>query len=194
MLISNSELASFRRRITACLNHTGEWTGFTYRSTTLQHANSNDILSGAGSRNFGGRWNPPDSFRTVYLSDSPETAMAESLAHYRYYSISITEGLPRVFVAVNVRLGNVLDLRVGVIRRVLRVSRTRLIDDPWREQNRMGSESLCQMIGRCAYEVDLEGLIVPSAATPKGFNLVIFPEKLSSASTMRIDRADRLPN
>jgi RES domain-containing protein len=155
-----------------------------------QFAHDGDIISGVGSQISGGRWNAPGSFRAVYLADSPETAMAEVLAHYRYYSIPIEQALPRVFVAVNVDLRSVLDLRDGIVRNVLRTSKARLIGDRWRELNKVNQESLCQVIGRAAYETGLEGLIVPSVANPGGFNLVVLPERLSHAG-MGIDQPFR---
>ena len=86
------------------------WSGFAYRSSTVEYANQADILSGMCSRLYGGRWNPPQSFRTVYASLSPEAAMAEALALCRYYCLPLTEAMPRIFVALRVDLKRVLDL------------------------------------------------------------------------------------
>ena len=50
-----------------------------YRSSTPQYAKETDLLTGEGSRRFGGRWNPIGT-AVVYAALTPETAMAESLA------------------------------------------------------------------------------------------------------------------
>lgn len=120
--------------------------------------------------------------------------MAEVFAHYRHYNIPIEQALPRLFIAVDVDLSSVLDLRDGKIRRILRLSRAKLMGDRWRELNRTNQESLCQTIGRVAFETGFEGLIVPSAANLGGFNLIAFPEKLVRTSTMSINRSVSFPS
>jgi RES domain-containing protein len=92
--------------------------GIVYRSSTPKYATEIDLLTGEGSRRFGGRWNPPGT-AVVYASLTPETAMAETLAHNRYYGIPIEDVMPRTFVAIQVNLKTVLDLRIGIVRRRL---------------------------------------------------------------------------
>ena len=62
-----------------------------YRSTTPEYAKEADLITGEGSRLHGSRWNPP-GIAAVSASFTPETAMEESLAHFRYY------GIPLIFV------------------------------------------------------------------------------------------------
>src|SRR5437763_631733 len=83
--------------------------GVVYRSSTPKYATEDDLLTGDGSRRFGGRWNPI-GIAVVYAALTPETAMAETLAHNRYYGIPIEDAMPRTFVAIEVKLKSVLDL------------------------------------------------------------------------------------
>lgn len=82
------------------------------------------MLTGEGSRRNGGRWNPK-GIAVVYASFTPETAMAETLAHFRYYGFPIEDAMPRTFVAIATDLAAVLDLRDGGVRRRLQVSEGR---------------------------------------------------------------------
>ena len=61
------------------------WEGVVYRSVAPHRAEPNEILSGEGSFQNGGRWNAPGSVRAVYAGATPEAAMAECLAYFRYY-------------------------------------------------------------------------------------------------------------
>lgn len=63
----------------------------------------------------------------------------------------------------------------------------------WRREMRAGHEPITQAIGRAAFEVGWEGLIVPSAADPGGYNLLVFPESLFPSSRLRVAQAGRLP-
>lgn len=83
--------------------------GEIYRSASPKYANSRDLLTGGGSRRFGGRWNPV-GIAAVYGSLTPETAMEETLAHARYYGLPVHASMPRTFVAISFALKSVLDL------------------------------------------------------------------------------------
>ncbi len=128
----------------------------------------------------------------VYASLTPETAMAETLAHHRYYRIPIEDAMPRTFVALEASLRAVLDFRLGPVRQRLQVSLERVLVVDWRKEVRAAQEPITQTIGRAALEIGLEGLIVPSAADPKGHNLLVFPGNLQSDSEIRVLHADRL--
>jgi RES domain-containing protein len=167
-----------------------EFSGTVYRSTTPKFASESDLLTGEGSRRNGGRWNPI-GIAVVYASLSPEVAMAETLAHYRYYGIPIEDSMPRTFVAIKTTL-KVIDFRVGTIRQRIRVSLTRLLDIDWRKELREGREPLTHTIGRAAFEIGLEGIIVPSAADSNGTNLLIFPDNLRSVSQIQLLNPDQL--
>ncbi len=162
-----------------------------YRSSTPKYAKESDLLTGAGSKLHGGRWNPA-GIAVVYGSLSPETAMAETLAHNRYYEVPIEDAMPRTFVAIEAKLQNVLDFREGVIRRRLQVSLERMLTVDWRKEAAAGREPITQRIGQAAAAVGLEGLIVPSAADQNGHNLLIFPANLRSGSQLGVLHASSL--
>lgn len=161
-----------------------------FRCTEPTYATADDLLTGEGSRGHGGRWNPLSSFATVYASFSDTTALAESKANHLYYRLDPVDALPRVLVAVDVRLAKVVDLTDGVARKALGVSASRMRNDDWRALNRRGAESLTQAIGRAAYESGLEALIVP--ACDGGKNLAWFPGNLRGASKATIRNVNKL--
>ena len=120
--------------------------------------------------------------------------MAEALAHVRHYGIPVQHALPRLFVAMDVRLRTVLDLTDGSVRRRLGVSERRMLDIDWRLTMASSSVPVTQRIGQAASETGLEGLLVPSAAERQGVNLVVFPQNLRSSSSIAVIDADRLPD
>jgi RES domain-containing protein len=188
---SGPTLKQLKSRLDRLLPLATAFNGIGYRSSTPEYATEADLLTGEGSKLHGGRWNPV-GIAAVYASLTPETAMAETLAHNRYYSISIEDSMPRTFVAIEANLHVVLDLRDGSIRRRLQVSEERILTADWRKDMRGGHEPITQMVGQAAYETGWEGLIVPSAADLKGHNLLVFPEKLQSRSWLQVLHADRL--
>lgn len=153
-----------------------------YRSVSPKYATESDLLTGIGSQRYGGRWNPR-GVAVVYNSLTPETAMAETLAHYRYYGIPIEDAMPRTFLAVVVKLKTILDFRQGAVRRRLQISLDRILTADWRKEVRAGQAPITQLLGQAAVEVGLEGLIVPSNADPRGHNLLVFPQNLQPGST-----------
>jgi RES domain-containing protein len=162
-----------------------------YRSVSPKFATESDLLTGAGSKRHGGRWNPP-GIAVVYISLTPETAMAETLAHYRYFDIPIEDAMPRTFVAIEVKLKAILDLRQGPVRQRLQVSMNRILTVDWRKDARAGQVPITQLLGQAAAEVGLEGLIVPSIADLRGHNVLVFPENLQSGSTAVVLHSDGL--
>jgi RES domain-containing protein len=162
-----------------------------YRSATPDYSNVHDLLSGEGSRIHGGRWNPK-GIAAVYASLSPETAMMESVAHFRYYGFGDSAAMPRVFVAAEFRLKLVLDLTDEDVLRAIGVSADQLRHVDWRKEVDAGREPLTQRLGRAAHSHDIEGLLVPSGADSEGRNLVAFPENCAAHSTLKIINPDRL--
>jgi RES domain-containing protein len=171
------------------------WSGALFRSASPRYANKGDLLTGAGSKTAGARWNPPKSFRTAYTSLDPHTAVDEALAHFVHYGLSVAKAMPRVIVALEARLRRVLDLTDGAVRHRLGVSEQRLLDEPWRDEQKIGREALTQAIGRLAFDADWEGLQVPSAARKGGVNLIIFPANLDApGSWLTIINKAELPH
>ena len=78
------EYRDLARRVRRLQNVARPWCGIVYRSATPRYATTGEVLTGQGSRGTGGRWNPA-GLAAVYASLAPETALAEALAHFRYY-------------------------------------------------------------------------------------------------------------
>ena len=167
--------------------HVVKWSGKLYRSATPRYAASNDMVTGAGSRMNGGRWNAKETFHAVYGSMNPELAMTECLAHNRRFIIPEWKAMPRVFRALTIKVSRVADLTDGRVRQALRMSADRMIQDAWWLSQADGAESLTQAVGRAAFNAGLEGLIVPSAVSPNEANMVVFPANLHSHSLLRAE-------
>jgi RES domain-containing protein len=127
-----------------------------------------------------------------YASLTPEAAMAETLAQNRYYGVPIEDAMPRTFVAIEVTLQTLLDLRSGDVRRRLQVSEDRILAVAWRAEVKAGRDPITQRLGRAAHAGPWEGVIVPSAAAPSDHNLLVFPDKLGAGSSMKVGSADKL--
>jgi RES domain-containing protein len=156
-----------------------------FRSVRPKHWASEEFLAGKGSARHGGRWNPPSSFRTVYLALDLNTALAEVKGWLDYYGLKPESALPRVFAAIQADLSEVLDLTDGAIRQRLQVSLDRIIAEDWRRLNDQGREALTQAIGRAAFEASFEGLLVPSAQNEEGRNLVVIRDNILPHSELR---------
>jgi len=119
--------------------------------------------------------------------------MAEALAHFRRFQFPLTAAMPRVFAAIKVQLNRLLDLRLGAVRKIVRVSARRIRMEEWWTKQELGEEALTQAMGRLAWEARWEGLLVPSAALAGGANLVVFPENLDPSSRLEILNPAALP-
>jgi RES domain-containing protein len=164
-----------------------------YRFAAPRWATARELLTGAGALQAGGRWHPIGLCRAVYASLDPETALAESLAHFRRFQLAIRDAMPRTLNAVAVQLHQVLDLTDGRIRQRLGLSWDRILSERWWEREAEDEEALTQALGRVAWEAALEGLLVPSAARKDGVGLVYFPDHKHPASTLEILHAEELP-
>jgi RES domain-containing protein len=67
-------------------------------------------LSGAGARSQGGRWNPPESFSTVYLALSEKTAIEEFRRMARRSGRAPEDFVPRRIYRFRLNLQEILDL------------------------------------------------------------------------------------
>jgi RES domain-containing protein len=108
----------------------GAWSGDVFRFAAPRWATVSHLLTGAGSLTTGGRWHCIGAFAAVYASLDPETALAESLAHYRRYGFADRDAMPRTLNAVSARLHRVLRLTDGTVRQRLGVSWDRILAEP----------------------------------------------------------------
>jgi RES domain-containing protein len=174
------------------LSKAGPWQGAIYRFVEVAYANRSDLLSGAGARNYGGRWNPP-RFNCVYGSLDPTTAQEESYATYDRYGIPRAKATPRVRVAIDLQLQRIVDLSSSAALRALGVTRKELAAVDWEAEMDAGKEALTQAIGRLAFDEKLEGIVVPSSRAAGGKNLVLFPGRRLAGSSWKIVGARELP-
>ena len=183
------------KQLTTCFNKLvgdgQEFSGTTFRSCTPSYASEEDLLTGEGSNLHGARWNPK-GIAVVYAADSPETAMAESLAHYRYFGIPVQSAMPRTFVAIALKLQCVVDLMESSVRQRLHVSKDTMVAIDWRKDVKAGLLPITQMIGQAAFDAGVEALIVPSAVQSDAFNVLVFPANLKKGSRIQILNVDSL--
>ncbi len=191
MTSSRPSLEHVKSRLTRLLPSASAFGATLFRSSTPRYSNESDLLTGEGSRRNGGRWNPI-GIGVVYASLTPETAMAETLAHYRHYKIPVEDAMPRTFVALQVRLYAVLDSQLGSVRQRLGVSFDRILTVDWRSEVLAGREPITQTLGWASSGIGREALVVPSAADPQGHNLLVFPPNLRPGSKIRVMHPDRL--
>lgn len=129
---------------------------------------------GAGARTVGGRWNPPNSFATLYLGLSLEVVEAEFHRLAERSGRDPEEFLPRHLLRYEIRLESLLDLTDAAARKELGLSDAQL---------RSADARACQEIGEAAHHLGREGVLAPSA-TDAGQVLAVFVERLLPASRM----------
>ncbi len=149
-----------------------------YRAALPRYSTSSQLLSGWGTLIRGGRWCPPGFTLTLHLADTPENSVAEYLANHRRHGIPIPADLHLVIRAVQIEIACVLDLRDGGVRQALGVSRQRMLEARWEQENAAGHESISQAVGRAVAAAGFTAMVVPSAAVAGAANLVVFPERL----------------
>jgi RES domain-containing protein len=132
-------------------------------------------LSGAGARLHGGRWNPRDSYSTLYLALERQTTVGEFLRLAARQGRAPEDFLPRRMYRYEVVLSAVLDLRDPAAREAVNLSEAEL---------RANDAIQCQRIGESAHYLGLEGILAPSAAA-EGTVLAVFFDRLHGDSQVR---------
>jgi len=153
------------RAVVRCSRFLKAWEGDFARATRPRYAAPKDIVNGAGARARGGRWHPPDSFRVVYGSLSVELATSELLGGagtYGFLPDEVIDGLPLYVNAIHARVGRMLDMREGDVRKTLRVSERSMRREAWKTSQNRGREALTQALGRACWEA---GIAVCNIAT-----------------------------
>lgn len=125
-------------------------------------------------------------FRTVYLSDSAETALQEFLARARRMKWPDHRSLPMVMAGVEVNAARILDLSTPAVAAVLEpILNAEKVH--WRTiQSRR--EAISQAIGRAAKEVCFQGMMAPSQQVPGGRAIVLFPTKLGRSDKLSVPK------
>jgi RES domain-containing protein len=131
---------------------------------------------GAGARTVGGRWNPPNSFATLYLGLTTRVVEAEFRRLADQAGRSPSDFMPRDVLEYEVELEAVLDLTGSEALAAVGLSETLLLsDDP----------TPCQQVGEAAHHLGREALLAPSV-TGEGSVLAVFLERLLPASRVEI--------
>ena len=169
--------------------HARPLSGVWYRCVETSFAH--EIVSGEGARTHGARWNPIGSFRTVYLSATPETALEEYLARARRMKWPDHKSLPMVMAGVEVNARRILDLRVPEVAAVI----DPLLKAEWQHWRSIQSrrEAASQAIGRAARESGLQGLLAISRQVKGGLNLVLFLDKLGRHDQLSAPKLKLMP-
>ena len=129
-------------------------------------------LSGTGARTHGGRWNPADSFSTLYLALEPETTVREFYRLAKRQGRAPEDFLPRRMYTYDVSLAAVLDLRGASARANVQLSDRDL---------RADDATKCQQIGESVRYLGLEGILAPPA-TGEGTVLAVFFDSMRADS------------
>ena len=185
-------------KITARLRAVGsaldsEYAGELVRFINPAYSKSADIVDGAGALHAAGRWNLKGAARLSYTALTPQTALAEALAHVQYYRLPVTLALPRVLVALDLNVSRAMDLREGSVRQALRISQATICQLDWRVENQTGREAITQAWGRAFAAAGFEAVIVPSAADPSGANVLVFPANLQAGSRFAVTSEVKWP-
>ena len=146
------------------------------RTVAFRHVSvGTNPKAGTGARIHGGRWNPPNSFATLYLGLDVETVAAEFARAARKQGLSPEQFLPRELCTIRVSLSALLDLRGEESRAAIGLSD---------EQLRADEPASCRGVGEAAHYLGLEGVLAPSA-TGAGTVLAVFLETFGRDQSSR---------
>jgi len=188
----NPRYAEFVYRIGRLSPAPARWAGLTFRSVELEHASPDEILSGEGSRRFGGRWNAPETFPVIYSSTRPGTAIEEAFQLAADYELSPDDLKPRITCGVEWDLARVIDLTQNNLPAWLKLANW--MQEDFLRINDAGFETLCQAFGRAARNSMISAILCPSARMEGGVNVVVFRDRLRRTETMRLLGEDELKN
>jgi RES domain-containing protein len=158
-------------------------------------------LWGLGSKRFGGRYTPKNSFETIYLAKDLVTALAEVQAIVIVPSVpafTIATG-PWVTVAIQGFLSSVLDLTVAANVQTIGSSYQELTG-AWRWVPGQSGEPPTHILGRlCQKSKRFDGICYPSSKNPPlGVCVAVFPDRLRASAYLDVydpqgNVAQRLP-
>lgn len=188
-LYEHPDSSRLAKAIRTCWPFVSTFVGDAFRATSYEWANKSQFIDGIGSRRYGGRWNPPGSFKVVYLSFTPETAIAEALATNRRGGLPDSEGLPLVVTGVRVELARVLDITSKNVEAAIGLTKEELTIAPY---DQSPIEIPSQAIGRLCRAEGCQGVLVPSAALPGSVNIVVFLGR-ATAGKIQLINPGKLP-
>lgn len=155
------------------------WSGKTFRYTNARR----EPLSGEGARRFGGRYNPPELFPTVYLAQPIQACMRELErgAENQHLSVERLLSVPHVLHTINLSEVEVLDLTQPTTQGVLGLE----------PADFTGEHAPCQEVGHAAWFLQFHGVLAPSAVGA-GVTVALFdhstpPGRVIARSTEPLD-------
>jgi len=158
-------------------------------------------LWGIGSKRFGGRFTPRNSFETICLAEDPVTALAEVSAVLLNPGggVITLRSLPWVTVTVQGTLLAVLDVSNMGIQAKLGTTSQELTGE-WRYTQAGGGEAPTQLLGRVCHKTALfDAIRYPSSKNlPAGRCLAVFTDRLKGPAYLEVydpngHLAQRLP-
>ncbi len=152
---------------------------FSYVGPALQRGELPRVLAGLGSFKWGGRYNPPQMYVTLYAACSQDTAYLEGQSRLT--------GLALLLFTIEGQLSKVLDLADPQIQQRLGVTDAEL-EEPWELTQAAGREAKTQILGRLAYESGrIEAMHYKSTKDrPDGRCVAIFLDRIKSPSWLRV--------
>lgn len=147
----------------------------------------NTALSSIGSLRAGGRYNVAQVFSALYTSDTPITALRElKVLVETATGLIACKAPPYILLSIEYSLQTILDLTNPDNQNVLGTNVQELTGQ-WLPINLQGQPAPTQELATAAYNSQtIEALKVPSALDPNAYNVVIFPDKLSSGSFLKV--------
>lgn len=120
----------------------------------------------------------------VYAASTEAIALKEVRHNFSLYGVKPRQN-PRVLIDLELDLNAIIPMP-AVLEDLPWPSLDELLDEDWEAVNDSGMESLSQAFGRALWELEYEGLRVPSTRDRRGSNLVWFPERLKPESEITI--------
>lgn len=141
-----------------------EWTGTAFRHT----APGRSPLQGHGAYLNGGRWNPRESFSTIYLAAPVEACVAEFARLAGKQARGLVSFLPRDLFEIRASGLRLLDLQDEDNMTAVGLSLVDIESEDW---------TRCQEVGAAAFFLGLQGIAAPSA-TGLGVVIAVFESRV----------------
>jgi RES domain-containing protein len=140
-----------------------------YHGHAFRHQSPNyDPRSGEGAKLFGGRFNPPGSYATLYLAPTVTTVAAELFRLGERQAVGVDALLPRDLYMYSLDLGNVVDLTSTEAKTLLPIDKPELTSH---------DHTVTRLIGEFVFSLGAPALLSYSAACD-GLVIAVFPENL----------------